>query len=460
MNNELKSLIRAYADETIDEPQLQKLDSILKSDPDARQVYLHELNLISALEDIAIAEANFDSSGSGFPQKSPEHTAQSMWPASRWQLVATAAVLVLMISGVTWMLRGPTTIGSISELHGSMRWTGNDGEVVRDLAVGERLSGGTIELLTADSWVVFRFNDGSAVTLSGESELTISEQNRKELHLRRGSLFAEVMPQPKRSPMAVLTSSANLEVLGTQFNLQTEETKSRLRVNEGLVSLQRVPDGEIIDVTASHEVITELGDTSKLQLDPVVTEAETWRSDLKSDVVHGKWIPKLWSLGQRFKDAVAQGEMTETDAIAAYKEAANLSDEGGVWATPSSVGTLVVLSASPSPGAKLQLGPRSVFRIRGRITSSADMEIGVSLVRPGSGFAGKFSTVLRDDKRKSDDGMVDIELPVDAFRALKSTTAVDKTAVGLELADIWFLVRDANTKVEINSVELAQLGQQ
>ena len=87
------------------------------------------------------------------------------------------------------------------------------------------------------------------------------------------------------------------------------------------------------------------------------------------------------------------------------------------------------------------------------------MEIGVSLVRPGSGFAGKFSTVLRDDKRKSDDGMVDIELPVDAFRALKSTTAVDKTAVGLELADIWFLVRDANTKVEINSVELAQLGQ-
>ena len=71
MNNELKSLIRAYADETIDEPQLQQLDSILKSDPDARQVYLHELNPISALEDIAIAEANFDSSGSGFPQKSP-----------------------------------------------------------------------------------------------------------------------------------------------------------------------------------------------------------------------------------------------------------------------------------------------------------------------------------------------------------------------------------------------------
>ncbi len=459
MNDELKSLIRAYADGTIDESQFQKLDNILKSDSDTRQVYLHELNLISALEDIAIAE------GAGVTQPSIVTTDQNKTTTrfgkatSRWQLVATAVVLALMISGVSWMLRGPKTIGSLSELHGSMRWTGNNGEVVRDLAVGERLSGGTIELLTADSWVVFRFNDGSTVTLSGESELTISEQNRKELHLRRGSLFAEVMPQPKHSPMAVLTPSANLEVLGTQFNLQTEEAKSRLRVNEGLVSLQRVPDGEVIDVTASHEVITELGDTSKLQLVPVVTEAETWRSNLKSDVVHGKWIPKLWSLGQRLKDAVAQGGMTETDAIAAYKKAANLSDEGGVWATPSSVGTLVVLSASPSPGAKLQLGPRSVFRIRGRITSTADLEIGVSLVRPGSGFAGKFSTTLRDDQRQGDDGTFYIELPVDAFRALKSTTTFDKTAVGLELADIWFLVRDANTKLEIINVELIEAEQ-
>ena len=56
MNDELKSLIRAYADGTIDESQLQKLDNVLKSDSDTRQVYLHELNLISALEDIAIAE--------------------------------------------------------------------------------------------------------------------------------------------------------------------------------------------------------------------------------------------------------------------------------------------------------------------------------------------------------------------------------------------------------------------
>ena len=80
-------------------------------------------------------------------------------------------------------------------------------------------------------------------------------------------------------------------------------------------------------------------------------------------------------------------------------------------------------------------------------------------MRPGSGFAGKFSTTLRDDQRQGDDGTFYIELPVDAFRALKSTTTFDKTAVGLELADIWFLVRDANTKLEIINVELIEAEQ-
>ena len=110
MNDELKSLIRAYADGTIDESQFQKLDNILKSDSDTRQVYLHELNLISALEDIAIAE------GAGVTKPSIVTTDQNKTTTrfgkatSRWQLVATAVVLALMISGVSWMLRGPKTI--------------------------------------------------------------------------------------------------------------------------------------------------------------------------------------------------------------------------------------------------------------------------------------------------------------------------------------------------------------
>ena len=78
----------------------------------------------------------------------------------------------------------------------AVRMAENRAPVAGDLEIGTSLRGGTLESLSADSWVGLEFPDGSTVTISGQSVLTISEIDRKELRLGHGRLSASVAPQP------------------------------------------------------------------------------------------------------------------------------------------------------------------------------------------------------------------------------------------------------------------------
>ena len=80
----------------------------------------------------------------------------------------------------------------------------------RDLQVGTVLGGGTLEALSADSWMSLEFRDGSAVTVSGPTTLTIAENGQKQLHLREGSLFAKVARQSNGRPMLIRTQDGGV----------------------------------------------------------------------------------------------------------------------------------------------------------------------------------------------------------------------------------------------------------
>ncbi len=57
MNRSIESLARAYQDQTLSDDEVRELDQLLRTDAEAREVFLHETNLIAALEDIACDEA-------------------------------------------------------------------------------------------------------------------------------------------------------------------------------------------------------------------------------------------------------------------------------------------------------------------------------------------------------------------------------------------------------------------
>jgi hypothetical protein len=358
----------------------------------------------------------------------------SKWPV----LMATAALIAVIASVVFLQAKASHEIVQITELNGSLRWTGNGGQVISDLEVGRSLEGGTLESVSADSWVNLRFRDGSMVTISGRSLVTISEHRQKELHLYRGGLSASVAPQPEDKPMLIHTPTARLEVLGTQLNVEAELSSTTLSVNEGLVRVKRLADGSVVEVPAEHQVVASIERDGKLNVTRRPESVGTWQSNLATDKLHGKWLP-------------ASGDNNDVLRTAPM-----------LWGDPEKPVTLYAVSLGvsrnrPNP-VLLNSGAR--FRIRGRIIRSGKVFFGLTTRHINGGFSGKF-LIERDFEVVEETGrFVDIELCLEDFRP-QEKELTDKhpelfpgSPVGLELFDWWCCTINEDAGLEIKNVEL------
>lgn len=361
-----------------------------------------------------------------------------------------AATLLLLLALLFFRTSPSPEVARVTRLHGAVQWTG-EGGVVQDLhKAGQVLRGGTMESQSADAWAELTYRDGTTVTVSGRSLLTFSEQEQKIVHLRYGTLSANVAPQPTGRPMLVLTPSAQMNVLGTQFNVDAQSESTRLVVNEGRVRLKRNTDGKEVDVEAQQSITTSINKQDGLVPVQRAEAISDWKSDLEADVVYGKWVSRLWSLGARLKKAVAEGEMTKAAAIRAYKRDAHFDDStGSVWAAASPVGSLIVLSPRRLMEQPVLIDANTRVVVGGRLHSQVAMRIGLSVVHPDGGFAGKYSTHI-PVSQLADGEEFELELPISEFR---DKTNQDSSLIGSELTDLWFVAEASPAKFEITNVE-------
>lgn len=288
---------------------------------------------------------------------------------AKWPLaVAVAAVIALIVSLYLQGREGGGAVVKITGLSGSLLWTGNGGRVVHDLDLGRVLPGGTIECVAPDSWIELEFNDGSTVTVMGNSVLTLSDLDQKELHLKGGKLACDVRPQPGGRPMLVHTRSAMLEVLGTQFEVEAGPSSTVLDVSQGVVRLKRLSDGNTVDVPARHRAIADADRDVAAVLVP--DSVSHWKSQLHRgpDGTQGKWSP---------------GTAEEDARLRAVPFTTRL----GKTIYTTSVG----VSRGDKPPVILQ--PASRFRVRGHIASSHKVYFGVTVRHPNGEFAGNFQTI-------------------------------------------------------------------
>ena len=457
-------LIHRYLQGIATDGEVRELDERMLCDETIQDEFLLQAELDTHLRQ----EAQLGSTEGGQPIPGPYAKSVPMAASQNSQRLQTrnrvllAIAVVALIAVFTPMLllrqyeRGIITIVALS---GPLEWTGDGGRVQDRLAVGERLPGGTLELLAPDSWIQFEFHDLSTVTLTGLSEVTItepqntgSEQKQKELHLRHGRLSASVRTQPSGQPMLVHTPSAELQVLGTQFDVEAIWESTQLTVNEGRVRLKRRIDGEEVDVPAWQSVTVSMEDQNGFSLSERRAPVTVWQSDLRVDVVRGKWLSKLWVLRTKLKQAVARHEMTEEAAAAIYNDAANLDDAtGSVWALSSPFGSLVALSPRRSVEQPVVLNNNTRIRVRGRLHSPVGLRVGLSVFHPQGGFAGKHSTRVSAEEASNADGELMIDLPITRFRDAANSAG---SPLGNELVDLWCVAESSAAKFEITSVEV------
>ena len=394
MSESQKNLIRHYIDASITPQQLLELDRLLKTDANSRELFLQELNLNAALEDIALGATG--SAGSGKSSDNPQSLPRSSVQLSRervrivkWPFaVAVVAVVVTLMSSPFFSRpRTEPSIAIISGVSGPLQWTGNDGRVVHDLAVGDQLSGGTIDGLSPESWFELEFNDGSSVAISGNSMLTFSDQGQKQLHLKSGRLAANVSPQPVGNPMLIHTQSSLLTVVGTSFEVDAGLADTSLKVTEGEVRLKRLSDGQSIDVPANHRVVAS--PDRELIREKLPDSVNRWRSQLYlgPNRTYGQWSPAT------------------ADKPASLKAIPFVPQE-----FPSVTLHLLGLPVSRSDNSPVIVKPGSRFVLRGRLTFDAGIYFGIHMSHAGGEFAGKYRTTPDSNIRAGDHFEVEFQL--------------------------------------------------
>ena len=438
------SLLRTAADSF----QVHRLLGLNSEDSEAR----HEAFVRSTMSQLPSGEAEFVGE---VMKMLPTRSTRGPVRPLLFRGLAVAALL-LLAAFLVFRTSAAPEVARITGLHGAVQWTGAGGIVEPLDTVGEVLRGGTLETQSADAWAELTYRDGTSVTVSGRSLLTLSDQQQKIVRLRYGNISAKVAPQPNGRPMLVLTPSAELNVLGTQFSVDAQSESTRLVVTEGRVRLKRNTDGKQVDVEAQHAITTSISQQDGLVPVQRADATPAWRSDLESDVVFGKWVSRLWSLGAKLKLAVANGEMTKASAIQAYKNAAHIDDAtGSVWSVPSPFGALVVLSPQRSMERPVLLDANTRIIVRGRAYSQGAIKIGLSVGHRDGGFAGKFRTQI-PASQTADGEEFEFDIPIDRFQ---DETNPDSSPIGGELIDWWCVTEASSAKFEIIDVELTDASE-
>ena len=375
MSRSIESLVRRYQDQQLNNEEIRQLDALLRTDADAREIFMQETNLIAAIEDIACEQDQSPCADHAVHPLSTQPSDASSRLSSPWimatgWLLAVVAASLLVATFVSDTANTQTdTIATIMGVNGPLQWTGNGGQVRSDLSVGMQLPGGTIDGVSPESWFSLQFDDGSVVVTSGNSMLAFSDLGQKVLHLKAGRLSADVTPQPDGFPMLIHTRSAILEIVGTSFDIDTDLAATALNVTEGKVRVIRRSDGKFVDVPAQHQVIAAADQDLSIAQIPKV--AHHWRSRLQDGPrrTHGRWLPGTSDQDPMLVCLPHVTEKNKTIYTASFR--------------------VTVPDAAPVITNK-----RTIINVKGRLDRATNLYVGITLKTTEGDFAGRFQVVI------------------------------------------------------------------
>jgi ferric-dicitrate binding protein FerR (iron transport regulator) len=387
-----------------------------------------ETEVAAALADVLLQAIVVRDDAEAHPARAETAQVKTGWRTS-WFAGAMAAALAFFVALVGLLQRGgERNFLTVTQADGSVRWTGAGGEVRESLVTGSTLPGGSLETVSDDATLVVAFTDGTSLTLLGRTAATISNEGQKTVHLRSGSLSADVRPQDPQRPLLIHTPTALLEVLGTRFEVDSDEANTRLAVNEGRVRLTRLMDGRSADVPAQHEAVASLSGEEM----PVMPRREPevlWRSDFSTGPTgtQGRWLPADAEKMARIGAEPAYLPKTSRGPVTIYR---------------------VNLTLPWQDRANIHVQPDSRVRLRGHANQSATLEVMLGCMKTTGGSAGNWF-----QQRGISAGEWQIELPVSAFRKWHAQ-AKDAPAEALELRGIAIYTINEDAGLEVESVEV------
>lgn len=302
-----EELLAEVLDGELDSARRDELDALLASDSAlattaTAQYRLHRLLPLAARGpdgdrfDRAVMHALRPATGRFAPGVS---AAVRRRPARTWAWIAAAAAIAIAVGAAAWSMRAAPTADVVLA-----RLVAGDSGVLVDgapsAAAGSDLRLGAVIDASDGAPCTIAYGDGTRLTVAPGASVQLTAwpsptllAGRKQLRLLRGSLEAEVTPQPSSASLQVATRHAVAEVVGTRFGLALEGERTRLAVTHGSVRLTRTSDGAAVLVAAGER--STVADAIALAVEPI--PAALVAHDFESDVLHPGWV-----LGRREPD--------------------------------------------------------------------------------------------------------------------------------------------------------------
>lgn len=473
----LDQLMTRLLNESATPEELAELEQLLKSDEDARRRYVHHFDLHSELEQRAergeLGTSSVRSTGVGRNTAVPsEGRTTNRSTRLRAGLPIAIAAALLLVAAFVFTRPKRDHIATLVAMAGPVQLTGDGGEVLTDLHIGQTLNGGTFECSALESSATLRFDDGSTLNISGNTVVTVSDREQKVIRLREGSISADVKRQPVGQPFRVFTPTAELEVKGTRFDVLASSSRMKLAVREGVVRAKRVADGKSIDVPADHATVATVAGAESLVASQINQPSTTWVADIREDATTGKWVPIEILERVKLSEDIDAGLVAMEDAKDVYFQRLKAIDDehkGGVFALPKPIGKkggrrspegkeptvlyLVVFDVPSRQAGPIVLVESSQLRFRGRVSKPSGMRLGFAARDPEG--AGK--RWAKPERIKQVDEEFDIVVPVADFMTGRNASSGEPTKTlsnGWELTHVYCMTNDPDAKLQITHVEL------
>lgn len=394
---ELDRLLNALVDQQLTDAEETRLAELLRQDARARRRYRIFMELHGALHwDYAAAVTS----------PAVEPVSQSVRLDRRMaSLFAWAAAAVLLFAtGYYWattakLKSDAPLIAQLESIEGAVTWSVN-GTRRSDLTAGARLPAGTLIMEGESASALLRFNDGTALTLCGDTELDFSDDGQKRLALKSGMLSVDARPQPTGRPMIVRTQTAEIEVVGTVFSLSADPQATQLSVETGRVRMRRLADGKSVDVADSQTATATLDSLESLQVHAPQTPSTNIR------YLFNEPLPSKWKGERQPADATAPDRVRAVPCVAGRKaDGAPVVQYG--------------ISVRGHNGRVAALRPESVLTLRFRSEQRVPLRIMLTVQRPNGSFGGNFEkSVGMEDGEEATDGWRRVTIPLSEFRPL------------------------------------------
>ncbi len=397
-NPESDTAIVRYLDGTLDGEELRRFGERLAEDAELRA----ELREV-AEQAVAMGDLGRGRNLVALPSevsRAETSPPRSWWGPAGW--LAAAASLMLGLGAVFWPDHEatPAVIATLDFADGAVHWSGGIEDAKSELAPGDELASGNLVVESASGAAQMTFRDGTRLTVTGESEISIAETDRKHLTLRRGNLTADVAEQPAGRPLTIQTPSAEIEVLGTVLSVSSNGESTTLSVDEGLVRLRRLADGSMIEVPAGHLVTATIDSSQALTLESTDALPEAWALDFEDGAAR-----------------VTKGERVSVAGVPCYQGVPYIAARGEDNTRVIRRG-VAINGPSDSEASFVQLTPDSRLRLRYR--SDWGPVVFLSTQEPDGSFGGNFEYRVRlDDSEPDGGGWRTVSIAIEDFELLK-----------------------------------------